>query len=135
LEEAKQIMESLKNQIAVVTGASSGIGKAIALSLAAQGAELCLVARRREVLEGVAKQVQSLGAKGHAFTADLTNDEELRALGARLEREFHQVNILVLCGGAIAHGTLEKSTLENLDAMYHANIRGHYALLQTMLPS
>jgi NADP-dependent 3-hydroxy acid dehydrogenase YdfG len=48
-------MESLKKQVAVVTGASSGIGKAIALSLAAQGAELYLAARRKELLEAVAK--------------------------------------------------------------------------------
>jgi NADP-dependent 3-hydroxy acid dehydrogenase YdfG len=127
-------MESLKNQVAVVTGASSGIGKAIALSLAAQGAELCLVARRKEVLEVVVKQVQSLGAKGHAVPADLTKEEDLRSLGSRVEREFRRANILVLCGGAIAHGTLEKATLENLDSMYRANIRGHYALLQAMLP-
>jgi NADP-dependent 3-hydroxy acid dehydrogenase YdfG len=50
-------MESLKDQIAVVTGASSGIGKAIALSVAQQGAEVCLVARRRELLEDVAKKI------------------------------------------------------------------------------
>jgi hypothetical protein len=55
-EATIQIMESLKDQIAVVTGASSGIGKAIALSVAGHGAEVCLVARRRELLEGPRKK-------------------------------------------------------------------------------
>ena len=55
-------MESLKDQIAVVTGASSGIGKAVALSLAGHGAEVCLVARRRGLLEDVAKQAHALGS-------------------------------------------------------------------------
>ncbi len=127
-------MDSLKNQIAVVTGASSGIGKAIALCLAGHGAELCLVARRRELLESVAKQVQALGSRGHACPADLTKDDDIRALGERIQKDFGRLNILVLCGGAISHGALEKASLADLDLMYRSNIRGHYALLQTMLP-
>jgi len=127
-------MESLKNQIAVVTGASSGIGKAIALALAAQGAELFLAARRKDLLESVAKDAQGRGSRAHACSLDLTKDEEIRALGEMVQREAGRVDILVLCGGAIAHGTLEKSTLSDLDLMYRSNVRGHYALLQTMLP-
>jgi NADP-dependent 3-hydroxy acid dehydrogenase YdfG len=127
-------MESLKGQIAVVTGASSGIGKAIALSLAGHGAEICLVARRRELLENIAKQVQALGSRGHACPVDLTKDDDIRALGERVQKDFGQVNILVLCGGAISHGALEKASLADLDLMYRSNVRGHYALLQTMLP-
>jgi short-subunit dehydrogenase len=64
-----------------VTGASSGIGKAVALSVAGQGAEVCLVARRRELLEEAAKQAQALGSRGRACPADLTKDEDIRALG------------------------------------------------------
>jgi NADP-dependent 3-hydroxy acid dehydrogenase YdfG len=127
-------MESLKDQIAVVTGASSGIGKAIALSLAGHGAEICLVARRRELLENVAKQVQSLGSHGHACPVDLTKDEEIRTLGERVHKDFGRVNILILCGGAISHGALDKAPLADLDLLYRSNIRGHYAMLQTMLP-
>jgi len=70
-------MESLKDQIAVVTGASSGIGKAVALSLAGHGAEVCLVARRRGLLEDVTKQARALGARGHACPADLTQAGEV----------------------------------------------------------
>jgi NADP-dependent 3-hydroxy acid dehydrogenase YdfG len=127
-------MESLKDQIAVVTGASSGIGKAIALSLAGHGAEICLVARRRELLESVAKQVQALGSRGHACPVDLTKDDDIRALGERVQKDFGRVNILVLCGGAISHGALDKASLADLDLLYRSNVRGHYAMLQTMLP-
>jgi NADP-dependent 3-hydroxy acid dehydrogenase YdfG len=127
-------MESLKDQIAVVAGASSGIGKAIALSLAGHGAEICLVARRRELLENIAKQVQSLGPRGHACPVDLTKDEDIRALGERVQKDFGRVNILVLCGGAISHGALDKASLADLDLLYRSNVRGHYSMLQTMLP-
>jgi NADP-dependent 3-hydroxy acid dehydrogenase YdfG len=127
-------MESLKNQVAVVTGASSGIGKAIALSLATQGAELYLAARRKELLEQVAKEAQVLGAHSHACPVDLTRDEDIYSLGEKLQREAGRLNILVLCGGAIAHGPLEKASLADLDLMYRTNIRGHYALIQTLLP-
>src|SRR5437879_3150905 len=108
VEATTKFMESLKGQIAVVTGASSGIGKAIALSIAAQGADVCLVARRRELLEEVAKQIHALGPRGHACPADLTKDEDIRSLGERFQKDFGRVNILVLCGGAISHGPLEK---------------------------
>ncbi len=92
-------MESLKNQIAVVTGASSGIGKAIALLLAAQGAELYLASRREEQLEAVTKEAQVLGARAHACPVDLTKDEDIHALGEKVQREFARLHILVLCGG------------------------------------
>ncbi len=127
-------MESLKNQVAVVTGASSGIGKAIALSVAAEGTEVCLVARRRELLEAVAKQAQTLGPHGHACPADLTKDEDIRGLGERVQKDFGRLNILVLCGGDIFHGPLEKASLADFDLMYRSNVRGHYLMIQTMLP-
>jgi NADP-dependent 3-hydroxy acid dehydrogenase YdfG len=127
-------MDSLKDQIAVVTGASSGIGKAIALSLAGQGAEVSLVARRRELLDDAAKQVHALGSRGHACPTDLTKDEDIRGLGERFPKEFGHVNILVLCGGAIFHGPLEKSSLADFDLMYRSNVRGHYLMIQTLLP-
>lgn len=127
-------MENLKNHVAVVTGASSGIGKAIALSLAGHGAQLYLAARRTELLEAVAKEAQASGSRAHGVPVDLTKDEDIRSLAERLEKDFGHVNILVLCGGAIAHGTLEKASLADLDLMYRSNVRSHYALIQAMLP-
>lgn len=127
-------MESLRNQVAVVTGASSGIGKTLALSLAAQGAEVWLVARRKEVLEAVAKEAQARGSRGHVCSLDLTSDEDVRSLGEKLQREVGSMNILVLCGGTIVHGPLANFSLADLDLMYRSNLRSYCTLLQVMLP-
>ena len=124
----------MKDQVAVVTGASSGIGKAIALSLAERGAEVCLVARRHEALESVAEQVRSSGTQGHVCPADLTRDEDIRKLTEKLRDDFGKVDILVLCGGAIFHGPAENAALADFDLMYRSNLRGHYALTQALLP-
>jgi len=127
-------MESLKNQTAVVTGASSGIGKTLALSLAAQGAEVWLVGRRKEVLEEVGKHVQTLGSRSHACSLDLTCDDDLHDLRDRLEHQVGHLNILVLCGGTIVHGPLAKFSMADLDLMYGSNLRAYHALLQATLP-
>ena len=127
-------MASLKGQLAVVTGASSGIGKAIALALAKEGSETCLVARRREALERVAQQAHANGTQSHVRPADLTLDEDIHALTQGLHGDFEQVDVLVLCGGAISHGPLERAPLADFDLMYRSNLRAHYALTQALLP-
>jgi NADP-dependent 3-hydroxy acid dehydrogenase YdfG len=127
-------VEDLQNQIAVVTGASSGIGKAIALALAHQGAEVCLVARRRDALEAVAREAASNGTRSHICPADLTRDEDIRSLAEQFHRDFGRVDVLVLCGGAIFHGPLERAPLAEFDLMYRSNLRGHYAMAQALLP-
>lgn len=81
-----------------------------------------------------AKEAQKVGAQAHTCSLDLTKDDDISALGEKLQREAAGLNILVLCGGAIAHGPYEKAPLADLDLMYRTNVRGHYALIQTMLP-
>jgi NADP-dependent 3-hydroxy acid dehydrogenase YdfG len=127
-------MDTLKNQLAVVTGASSGIGRVIALALAGLGSEVCLVARRREALETTAKLVQESGGRGHVCRADLASDEDLQQLVQKINRDFGRVDVLVLCGGAIFHSSMERAPLADLDMMYRTNLRGHYALTQALLP-
>jgi NADP-dependent 3-hydroxy acid dehydrogenase YdfG len=121
-------------QIAVVTGASSGIGRAIALGLGQNGAEVCLVARRRDALQAVAEQVCKNRAHAHICCADVTSDEDLQALAQRVEQDFGRLDVLVLCGGAISHGRLERASLADFDLQYSSNVRAPYALTQLMLP-
>ncbi len=127
-------MESLKGQVAVVTGASSGIGKAMVLALAPEGAEICLVARRREVLDAVAREAHINGTRSHVHCADLTHDDEIIELAKNLQRDFGRADVLILCGGAISHGPLERASLAEFDLMYRSNLRAHYALTQALLP-
>jgi NADP-dependent 3-hydroxy acid dehydrogenase YdfG len=127
-------MDSLKDKLGVVTGASSGIGRAIALALAKQGAEVCLVARRRDVLEGVAREARANGTRSHVCAADLTVDADIHNLTQGLQRDFDRVDVLVLCGGAISHGPLDRASLADFDLMYRSNLRAHYAVTQALLP-
>lgn len=127
-------MDVLEGQLAVVTGASSGIGRAIALDFARHGAEVCLVARRVEALELTAQEVRANSGRAHVCPADLTQDEEIHALTVAVQRDFGRVDLLVLCGGAIVHGTTAELTLDQFDLQYRSNLRGHYALVQALLP-
>jgi NADP-dependent 3-hydroxy acid dehydrogenase YdfG len=128
-------MNTLENKVAVVTGASSGIGKAIALALAAQGASLCLVGRKLEALQSVADAANGPASRHHCYQADLSVDDELEGLIGNLRREAQSVDILVHGAGVIWLGALEVATAEQLDGHYKTNLRAPYLLTQGLLPA
>ena len=123
-----------EHQVAIATGASSGIGRAIAIALAIAGAEVCAVARRREALEEVADQARGYGSLAHVCCADLTRDEDIQVVAETVQRQFGRLDVLVLCGGAMSHGALEQASLADFDLMYRSNLLGPYALIQAVLP-
>ena len=127
-------MITLKNQVAVVTGASSGIGKAIALGLAAQGAVLGLVGRRLETLEAVAESAREAASHVLCYRADLTSDEDIQNLAACLRQDFDYVDLLIHSAGIIAIGRLESARVQDLDWQYRTNARAPYVLTQALLP-
>src|SRR5712692_4575271 len=127
-------MERLTGQIALVTGASQGIGKAIALGLVAQGAELCLVGRKVEALKAVADSVGSNGPRARSYCADLTRDEDVQQLAEGLTRDFGHLDILVHCAGTVFLGPLERAPVAEFDVQFRTNVRAPYALTQALLP-
>jgi NADP-dependent 3-hydroxy acid dehydrogenase YdfG len=127
--------KTLKDQVAVVTGASSGIGRAIACALAESGSQLCLVARRKQLLEVLAEDLRSVSPRCHVCCTDLTRDDEIHSLSSMVQSELGGVDILVLCGGSMFHGRTEQASLDELDLQYRSNLRAHYALVQLLLPS
>jgi NADP-dependent 3-hydroxy acid dehydrogenase YdfG len=124
----------LRGQISVVTGASSGIGKAIALALVEEGAQVCLVGRNLETISGLAKMAQEQSQSSRACRADLTCDDDIAEVAAQLAREGSRLDVLVLCGGTIHHGEHANASLDDLDAQYRVNVRGPYRLIQALLP-
>src|ERR1700733_10129121 len=104
----------LAQPVAVVTGASSGIGRAIAIELARRGARLCAIGRNPVTL-GETIAASSRAPKALPYQADLTVDENIQRLPRWLEREFGQVDILVHSAGVIHHDPVATATAENFD--------------------
>jgi NADP-dependent 3-hydroxy acid dehydrogenase YdfG len=125
-------MADFTNQIAVVTGASSGVGRAIALALAGQGATVCLVGRKLEALQALSGSAGS--SRFFSYQADLTRDEEIHALAARLQRDVGFIDLLVHSAGIISLGPIEEAPVEDFDRQYRTNVRGPYVLTQALLP-
>jgi short-subunit dehydrogenase len=120
-------------QLAVVTGASSGIGKAIALELARQGATLCLVGRSREALRAVAESTGEASPKIRCYRADFTVDEDVHELVAQLRRDYSAIDVLIHSAGIIVNGALAALPVEDLDRQYRTNVRAPYLLTQALL--
>ena len=105
-------MTQLANQVAVVTGANSGIGKAIALALAAHGATVCLVGRRMEALQLVAEQASNGSG---CYQANLEVDSDIAALVANLKQDVKGIDILVHSAGVIQLSSFECGSPDQLD--------------------
>ncbi len=127
-------MFALKGQIAVVTGASSGIGKAIALSLANEGAKVCIVGRHLEKLETIASKTNKLSEQISIYKADLGIDDDIRSLAVSLQNEFGAIDILIHSAGTFSLGNIEQSSIEDFDYQYIINVRAAYLITQALLP-
>lgn len=127
-------MPDFTDQIAVITGASSGIGKAIACSVAKLGATVGLVGRNLQALQAVAESDPAIACRARCYVADLTQDQDLLVLRECLHRDFGSVDLLVHSAGAISLGRLEAAPVEDFDWQYRVNVRAPYALTQALLP-
>jgi NADP-dependent 3-hydroxy acid dehydrogenase YdfG len=127
-------MPALTGQIAVITGASSGIGKAIALSLADEGAKICLLGRNLEKLEAAARCAKQFSEYISIYKTDLGIDEDIRLLAAKLQEKFGAIDILIHSAGVISVGRIEEASIEEFDRQYRINIRAPYFLTQALLP-
>jgi NADP-dependent 3-hydroxy acid dehydrogenase YdfG len=127
-------MEAFADQVAVITGASSGVGRAIALDLAAQRPSLCLVGRNIDALEAVAERARRRAPRVLCYRVDLTLDEDIQQLQAYLQKDFGSVDVLVHSAGVISLGRIEAASIMDFDWQYRVNVRAPYALTQALLP-
>ena len=122
----------LKGKIAIVTGAGSGIGRACALALAREGAEVALIGRRKTLLEAVAGEI---GNSALALAADVSKKDEISRVVEHTVARFGGLNILLNNAGVLHIGTAEQITEEQWDETFNVNVRGLWLLSRAVLPA
>lgn len=131
----------LKGKVALVTGAGRGIGRAVALAFAAEGARVALLARTKSELEDVARAAAAHGVKALAVRCDLTKPGQVKAALAKVKRAFKRVDVLVDNAGVLGpRGLLVKVTDHEFETVLDVNVTGTFrltrgVLLDFMLPA
>jgi 2-keto-3-deoxy-L-fuconate dehydrogenase len=123
-------MFGLADKEAVVTGGGSGIGKAVAILLAKQGARVTILDINEDQARAVAEEIEQSGGMAAAGQADVSNQSEVTGLFAGLSR----LNILVNSAGVSHIGTAESTSEADFDRLYHVNVKGVYNCLHAAIP-
>jgi NADP-dependent 3-hydroxy acid dehydrogenase YdfG len=124
----------LDGAVALITGASSGIGEATALALAEQGAAVAVVARRRDRLEKLARQIEGKGGQALVIEADVTDREQATAAVERTVSEQGRLDVLVNNAGVMLLGPAAEAPLEEWDRMVSLNVLGVLYIAHAALP-
>jgi NADP-dependent 3-hydroxy acid dehydrogenase YdfG len=114
----------LDGKVAVVTGASSGIGEATAEALAAEGAAVVVAARRAERLEELVGRIEEGGGRALAVSCDVTDEEQAHALVGRAVEEFGSIDVLVNNAGVMLLSTVGKGLSDQWRQMFEVNVMG-----------
>src|SRR6516162_11136502 len=122
-------MMEFEGKVAIVTGATSGIGMATARRFAEQGGRVAAAGRKKEVLAKVET------SKIKTYAVDLMNEQETSGFVERVMKDFGGIDILVNAAGIIASGTIENTALADYDLMMNINVRSVFQLMQLALPS
>jgi 3-oxoacyl-[acyl-carrier protein] reductase len=126
-------MENLEGKTAFVSGASQGIGRACALSLAKMGARLALAARNEEKLEGVVAEIAAAGGQAKAFVMDVSDEASILATAKAAIAHFGGVDILVNNAGITRDTLLLRMKRADWDAVMTTNLTGAFLLTQAVL--
>lgn len=125
-------MAGVAGRVALVTGASQGIGRACALALAKAGAQIALAARQEEKIAAVAKEIEAAGGQAAAFRMDVSNEEDVKsAVKAALER-FGKIDILVNNAGITKDTLLLRMKRADWDSVLQTNLTGAYLCTQAV---
>jgi len=128
-------MSALNGKIALVTGASQGIGRAIALRLAADGAQVALAARSVEKLETVAAEIAAASGTAHPFALDISSEESIKACAKAVIAHFGKVEILVNNAGITKDGLSMRMRRPDWDDVLTTNLTGAFLMTQAVIPS
>ena len=127
-------MDSLTGKIAIVTGASSGIGRATARALAQAGADLVLASRRATELEALAAELRAMGRRAQVVPTDVAQRDQAEALVAQALTAFGRADILIACAGIYLRGRIETLTPEHFERSMAVNYFGTVYPVLAVLP-
>jgi len=123
-------MISLDGRVAMVTGASQGIGRACAVALAKAGAQVALAARNREKLAEVAAEIEAAGGKAMPFELDLASEDSIKAVTKAVVAQYGKLEILVNNGGITRDNLMLRMKLADWNAVLQTNLTGAFLLTQ-----
>ena len=133
--EEGEVRESLAGRVALVTGASRGIGQAIALRLAGLGASVAICGRDKKALESTATEAKRLAGRVWSQITDVTQADEVEALVSKAESELGPISILVNNAGIGWFGPLQERTEAEWDQVLNTNLRAVFLVSRAVIPS
>lgn len=127
-------MFELHGKVALVTGASSGLGKDAAIAYAKAGADVALLARRLDKLEAVAEEIRSLGRKAIAIACDVSNEESVKEAVDCALKEFSHIDILLNNAGIAVRGGVHQVSEEDWQKGMDINVKGIFLVSKYVVP-
>lgn len=124
----------LAGKVAVVTGASSGLGADAARAYAAQGADVALLARRKDKLDAVVKEIEASGHKAIAVQCDVSDEENVKQAVSEVLAHFGKIDILLNNAGVAVGGSVENLTTEKWDSSMDINVKGIFLMCKYVIP-
>lgn len=126
--------KKLAGKVALITGASKGLGKAMALALGAAGAKLALVSRDVKLLNETAKVARALGAEAEVFQADVTSEDQVLKLEKAVVHKFGKLNILINNAGINIRKPITEFTLDEWNQVMNTNLTGVFLMCRAFVP-
>jgi short-subunit dehydrogenase len=131
----RELKKPLLKKVAVVTGASSGVGRSIALALAAEGVDLALLGRKMSLLDAVKSECCEHGVKVESYGVDLLVEKEMEEVKERVLTTFAGVDILVHSAGMIVLSKVAAAAAKDFEVQFRCNVLAPFALTQFFLPT
>jgi 3-oxoacyl-[acyl-carrier protein] reductase len=125
----------LQDRVAIVTGGGRGIGRSIALALAAEGCPVVLAARTASEIDAVAAEARDLGSPALPVVCDVSREEDVRRLVDAALREFGAVHIVINNAGSVCRAPLVEHSVEDWDGVIASQLRGTFLVTRFSLPS
>ena len=128
-------MQELKGKMALITGGSRGIGKAIALALAEEGVNVAITGRNEEKLKEVVQEIERKGVKSAYAVFDITSKTEVYGALEKLQKDFGKIDVLVNNAGIAAFGGILEMEDEKWEEIVKTNLFGAYYVVKAVVPS